>query len=469
MIFHSIAVRSCGLWFVLALTPAAALGHGLLKSSSPADKAHTAAPRELRLVFTERPELSLTRVALLRAGTDTVALGPMMATGDATLIIPIAGPMATGSYTVTWATVGKDGHPVSGNFSFTVHATAGDSGRAAADSARARLDSSPAHHDTLVMPTSADHFDAQSTGYVIVRFTLYAALLVVIGVVAFRFVVLGLLKPDATAGFADDAARRAARLGAFAASVLFVACLGRLLAQSAALGAVNLAEQQQVGGLVLGTAWGRGWLAQLCASAVAIVAMRAARRSTAHGLSPAWAIAGVTALVLAFTPAFASHAASVPERASLAIIADGLHVVGAAGWLGSLFIVLGAGIPAAMSLDGTQRGAAVARLFNAFSPAAISFAALVGATGLVAAWLHVGEFSALWATGYGRLLVAKLAILSVAVVAGAYNWLRVRPSLGDDAGASRIRRSASVEVGVGVLVVLVTAVLVAMPTPMDEM
>lgn len=468
MIPHSKALRICGLWFALAVTPAASLAHGLLKSSFPADKAHTAPPRELRLVFTERPELSLSRVVLLRSGRDTVALGPMTVT-DVNLTVPIVGPVTSGTYTVAWTTVGKDGHPVSGKFSFTVHGAEDDSASVAGDTVRAGVDSTRAHHDTLLMPTSANRFDAQSTGYVIVRFALYAALLVVIGVVAFRFVVLGFLNPDTIPGFADDAARRAATLGVFAASALFVACLGRLLAQSLALGAANLAESQQVGGLLFGTTWGRGWLAQLSASAVAIVAMRSARRSTVRGLGPAWTIAGLTALVLAFTPAFASHAASVPERASLAILADGLHVVGAAGWLGSLFVVLAAGIPAAMAVSATHRGAAIVRLFNAFSPAAIAFAALVGATGLFAAWLHVGAVSALWATSYGRLLAAKLAILSIAVLTGAFNWLRVKPSLGDAASTGRVRRSAAVEVGIGVLVILVTAVLVATPTPMDEM
>ena len=62
----------------------------------------------------------------------------------------------------------------------------------------------------------------------------------------------------------------------------------------------------------------------------------------------------------------------------------------------------------------------------------------------------------------------KLGILSVVAGTGAYNWLRVKPTLGDVVGARRVRRSARVEVAVALLVLVVTAVLVATPTSMDE-
>ena len=86
---------------------------------------------------------------------------------------------------------------------------------------------------------------------------------------------------------------------------------------------------------------------------------------------------------------------------------------------------------------------------------------------MFAAWLHLGTVPALWQTPYGKTLLVKLAILSVVGATGAYNWLRVKPSLGNIEGATRIRRSAVVELGVGVLVLIVTAVLVATPTAMD--
>ena len=109
----------------------------------------------------------------------------------------------------------------------------------------------------------------------------------------------------------------------------------------------------------------------------------------------------------------------------------------------------------------------VAELVNAFSPTALAFAALVGTTGVFAAWLHVGTIPALWQSTYGKTLLLKLAILSIVGLTGAYNWLRVKPTLGQAEGAHRIRRSGAIEVAVGVAILIVTAVLVATATPVD--
>jgi len=185
--------------------------------------------------------------------------------------------------------------------------------------------------------------------------------------------------------------------------------------------------------------------------------------SARHG----WLAATIGVVILAFTPGLAGHAAAAPKLETLTLLADGFHVMGAGGWLGSLAIVLVAGIPAALALPEAERGAMVAELVNAFSPTALMFAGLVAATGVFAAWIHVGSVPGLWQTPYGRTLLIKLSVLSIVALTGAYNWLRVKPTLGQAEGAVRIRRSAMVEVIVGVIVLLVTAVLVAMPTAMD--
>jgi putative copper export protein len=90
---------------------------------------------------------------------------------------------------------------------------------------------------------------------------------------------------------------------------------------------------------------------------------------------------------------------------------------------------------------------------------------VVAATGVVNALFHVTAPAQLWTTAYGQFLLAKLALLSVVAATGFYNWRRVRPLLGDEAGALRLRRSARVELLVGGAAILVTAILVALPTP----
>ncbi len=53
----------------------------------------------------------------------------------------------------------------------------------------------------------------------------------------------------------------------------------------------------------------------------------------------------------------------------------------------------------------------------------------------------------------------------IVVALGAWNWRRVRPSLGDEGSELTIRRSASMELAFAALVLITTSVLVTLPSP----
>jgi putative copper export protein len=149
---------------------------------------------------------------------------------------------------------------------------------------------------------------------------------------------------------------------------------------------------------------------------------------------------------------------------AVAVMADMFHIIGAAGWMGSLLWMAAAGLPIIQS-SRDNRAKRAAALVLAFSPLALVFAALVGITGVASAWLRLGVLDALWSTSYGQVLLVKLALLVALAAMGFHNWRRVSPSLGTDAGTARLERSAMIEVAIGVLVVIVTAVLVGTSTP----
>lgn len=468
------ALRVVALLVVLLIVaPAIALAHGGLRSSSPAKGDHLAvAPRELRLTFSEAAELAFSGIELRGPDGRAVALGTLAsASGDPkTLIARITGPLTAGAYRVVWRMAGADGHPVRGEFEFVL--APGASGLATDGGVRgepgatvpAPGQSAPpaAHHDPVSMPTGGS-FDAESPAYIAIRWVQFLALLLVIGAVAFRYAVLHFLRGRHPAGspLAIDARRGAAGVGRAGAVLLAVTAVLRLYAQSYALhGGANALNPSLVGTMLVRTLWGWGWVLQVVGVLLALVGFLRARRGDGG-----WTLAAIGAVALALTPALSGHAASVPDISGLTIAADTLHVIGAGGWLGSLLVLVGVGVPAALRLASEEeRGPAIADLVNAFSPTALIFAGVVGLTGVLAAWVHLGSIPALWQTDYGRTLIVKLAVLSVVAGTGAYNWLRVRPALGDPEGGRRIRRSGMVELGVGVLVLLVTAVLVATPT-----
>ena len=66
-------------------------------------------------------------------------------------------------------------------------------------------------------------------------------------------------------------------------------------------------------------------------------------------------------------------------------------------------------------------------------------------------------------------LSQKLLFLAGVIGTGFYNWRVVQPTLGSDVATTRFRRSASSERAIGAIVIVVTAVLVAMPTPTDAL
>ncbi|MGI9077438.1 MAG: copper resistance D family protein, partial [Gemmatimonadaceae bacterium] len=310
-------------------------------------------------------------------------------------------------------------------------------------------------------------FDSESALYVFVRWLTFTGIFIIIGVVAFHHVVLGFLRrnENPVSPMLAVASSRAATVGMWGAVGLGLVALSRLYAQSFAMhGGPQALGAALIGSMLGKTVWGWGWLLQVVAVLGAFMAFRGARRGSPAG----WSVAAISAALLAFTPALSGHASSAPRLTPLAILADGIHVIGASGWLGSLLVVLVVGIPAAMQLAEGERGAAVAEVINAYSPTALVFAGIAAATGVFAAWLHIGTVSGLWQTEYGRTLLLKLGILSVVAGTGAYNWRRLKPALGDVLGAQRIRRSAGIEVAVALIVLAVTAVLVATPTAMDE-
>lgn len=443
--------------FVGSAVPAVA--HQKLERSAPADGAQVSGLlREIRLTFSEAPELSFTRIRLLNASNQEILLSPVRLVSDTAnqVVADVMSPLPSGSYTVEWQAAGRDGHPVRGRFSFSILAPA-----RSADTAGP----APASHHPEDVVGSNPRFDAESPFFVIIRAFTYLALLATIGAVVFHRFVLGKMRRAGgivSTALIADASRRAAQVGLAAAILLLIMAAVRLYAQSYAMhGADESLNVSFIGSMLARTVWGWGWLIQALGAVTLAAGFHAARKGSTGG----WTLAAIGAITAAVSPALSGHAAAVPRFASLAIVSDTIHVLGASGWLGTLLVLVVAGIPASMRLAPEDRHAGVAGLVNAFSPVALTFAGLGALTGLMAAWIHLDVIPDLWRSSYGRVLLLKAALLSGVALTGAYNWRYVRPRLGDEIGSRRIHRSARVELAIAGLVILITSVLVATPPP----
>jgi copper transport protein len=144
-----------------------------------------------------------------------------------------------------------------------------------------------------------------------------------------------------------------------------------------------------------------------------------------------------------------------------------LHVLAGGLWIGTLFVLVAAGLTAVLrdETSAERRGVLAARMVNAFSPLALVSGAVLVLFGVITAWRHLKYLSALWTTPYGYALLVKLCLVAVVFTLGAWNWRRQRPQLGSESAAIALRRSARTELVAAGLVLIVTAVLVSLPTP----
>lgn len=458
------------LWlFALALVamPAQAGAHLRLQASLPAQGDTIRQPlSEIRLTFTQAVEARYTVITLLDASGREIAMGTLRAVGSTPskeYVLELAHPLMAGAFTVKWKAASADGHVVSGLFDFSVDVPQRADSAVASKAATGAPDDEHAGH-------SGHHVDAaeiepmyvpeSSIVWILTRWLNFMALLGIAGTVAFR---LGVLQ---------RATRRISRtlvldLDGRVRTIAIVAALGalvsnglRLWLQSGSLhGTARMWETELLAAMIFDTGWGKAWVVQTAAAFGFLAAAVVRSQDRLEN----WFSAAAFAAVAAGTPAFAGHAAAVQQMAIVPVVDDALHVMSAAAWLGTLAVLLVAGLPAALrSADGVR---AVAALVNTFSPLALVMAGVAVVTGGLNAFVHIAAISELWTTPYGRVLSLKVGLVVIAMTMGAYNWRVVKPRLGTDAATSHLKKAATSEIMLGALIVLITAVLVATPTP----
>ena len=285
------------------------------------------------------------------------------------------------------------------------------------------------------------------------EFLFFVSLLLSTGAVGFRF---GVLRSRASASAATgalpgepdifgEAAARAATLG-------LIGALGQVVFWW--LGVQGLAERRSTTFAAAFAAGGLPTLIQVAGLALLVLGFILAVRRIGAG----WVMAGIGMLMIPFRGIVTGKWSQ---------LVNPLHMLAAGLWIGTLFIlvVVGIGIAFRRDMPGDRRGRTVADMVHAFSPLALGSVALLVVMGVLTAKSHLKYWAALWTTPYGYAFDAKMALVLIVLALGAWNWRRVRPTLGQEAGAAVVRRTATTELLVAGLVLVVTAVLVSLPSP----
>ncbi|WP_037674680.1 copper resistance protein CopC [Streptomyces griseus] len=359
-----------------------ASAHAALRDTDPADGAVLkTAPRALTLTFTESIGLLDDSLRVLDPDNRRADRGePRHASGRSdTVQVSLPANATEGTYVVAWRVVSADSHPVSGAFTYSV--------------------GKPSPTPVVV---SAGPVENRATGslYDLARYLAYGAAALFIGTAVFLVV----CRPPEPGRL-----RRTLVVGWW---VLLAATAVLLLLRAPYESGTGPASAFDPSALkrTLTTRPGEALVARLLLLPVAAVLLLRARkheRPTRVTLG-AGAVLGVG---LALTWASAEHA-SAGIQVPVAMTSSVLHLLAMAAWLG--------GLTALLTL--LHRGPLPALTVARFSRLAFTSVIVLTVTGVYQSWRGLGSWATLTETAYGRILLVKLA--AVTLLLAAAGWSR---------------------------------------------
>jgi putative copper resistance protein D len=210
---------------------------------------------------------------------------------------------------------------------------------------------------------------------------------------------------------------------------------------------------------VLGTPYGRASIVRILASVgLAAGGLAAARRAR---VGRWWAVLLLSAVALAVSSAWTSHAAARLDHRGIPLALDALHQVAASVWIGGLFHLM---------MTVLRREPYEPGLLRRFSTLALSAVTALIVAGVGLTLTYVDGVRGLLGTAYGVMVLTKMLVLGVLLLLGAANFFAVRrleKSAAPSTSRVRLRRFVEVEFGLAITVLFAAASLTSLPPAVD--
>ena len=413
---------------VAASAGAAAFFHAALLRSSPAANARLQNfPKQIRLVFSEEVVPSLSQITLIGPINDSTRLTLSDDPHDVhTLVGAISdssAPRAGGTYSVYWRVISADGHPVGGDFSFSVAGAA-----AVAPTVRTPV-------DTGLIRSIAEEDKRRTEELPVLAAALrgigLAALMAAVGLLFF-----GATARDLSVVPSSSAVTMLTTLGTLFLVAHLAAWLYHIAPASASAQDFAMTTLRSKLGLV-----------ELLRTVLAVVMLVCVFAS--HNGRFAFGF-GVACLVVSGA---VGHSAAIDPV--WAIPAKSIHLLAGAIWLGGLLWILRT---APLERDAQRR-----EIMRVSSMALVSVIAIL-ATGLLQSWFFLASLSDLVRSSYGRLVLAKIVGLLILIGYGAYNRISLLPAFAIG-GDRKLRRSVKQEIFFICVLALIGGFLAYIPPP----
>ena len=426
------------------LLPGTSEAHAILLRSDPAkDAVLRVAPDQVRMWFSEalNPAFStavVESVANKRVDHHDAHVSP----GDATEMgLTLEPNLSPAVYVVVWRTdSADDGHVLTGSFLFTVARPDGTVPTLSGGTV-------PGQH-ALGGNTLTGQYSGQLDGPTL--FNLIMIMLVELGAVFWagaQLWLLFVLQPSSedheelSALNQQVQQRFEQRFSLPTLLILLLANVGVLLGQSVNITGGNFATALAptlLGALVTSGRFGAFWLMRMIVLILAtglslyrlqVSRLRPGTRPRLASSFTLWANL-VLGLALFIANAMSGHAAATSGNIRVyALVADWLHLVAAALWVGGMMFIPTSYLPILRRSPVAERARSLVTMLPYYSPWAVAGVIIMAVTGPFSATVHLTSWEQLLATAYGRALVVKILLVGALLLTSAIHVGLLRPRL----------------------------------------
>lgn len=413
---------------VVRVTAGAAFFHAALLRSTPAANATLhAAPKEIRLVFSEEVVPSLSEITLIGPLDDSSRLDLSNDPHDVHALVgalPVSrASRGGGAYKVYWRVISADGHAVDGDFAFAVAAApiAGQTVTAPVDTGLVRSIAEEDKRRTEELPVLA----------AALRGLGLAAVMAAVGLLFF-----GATARDVGIVPSSKTVTALTTIGTVFLVAHLAAWLYHITPTFASYETFAVTALRSKVGLV-----------ELVRTILAVVMLVCVFASHTGKFALGF---GVACLIVSGA---VGHSAGIHPQ--WAIPAKSVHLLAGAVWLGGLLWILRT---APIDRDIQQR-----EVLRVSSMALVSVIAIL-ATGLLQSWFFLNSPSDLLRSSYGRLVIAKIVGLVILIGYGVYNRFSLLPAFAVGGGL-KLRRSIKQEIFFISVLALIGGFLAYIPPP----
>lgn len=370
---------------VLAL-PSLASAHAAIEKMTPAAGEKLAkGPERIELVFNEAIESKVGSLQVLDRRSNPVGSEEAVTSEDARTLSLQLPSLDEGVYTVSYSVVSADGHPVSGSYVFIV-----GNPPEAVDASNFNLHTQLGHEDHV----ASTQLGGREFILYAIRIAYYAALMLASGLLLWSAIAK---KENQSLG----RIRRKWELPA-ARGLLVVVLLFVFIQATEMMKGYPTSEYAKLFGE---TAVGRGWLLLVVLAAALFPVLKLGS-----------AVRAIWAVVILGVESWSGHAVVYAPK-FVSVLLDFIHLAGAALWAGGLVLLF-----AVWKFDRKEAG----RFAEQFSRMALLSIAVMTVSGVAMTLIFLPSLDYLLYTPWGKMLIAKTAVVVLVLIVGALLRFRVR-------------------------------------------